>query len=185
MMPETEPRDNHSSVNDDERLLNVLRESKEETLTTQEITEKLSVGERAVQKRLKRLKNENRVEIDTDGKPIHWRLGEDEPRKPVYHPRISKAKRRANIVASIGQAALILAIAMLGAAGFVISLNIFSRGNDIPLPVFQDVGIAVIGTYVGVGGAVFFGLAGLAIAFGVIYPRVIAWNVYRTTVNQE
>lgn len=49
---------------------------------------------------------------------------------------------------------------MLGAAGFVISLNLFSRGNDITLPLFQDVGIAVIGTYVGVGGAVFLGLAG-------------------------
>lgn len=185
MIPETEPGDDRSSVNDDERTLNVLRVSDEETLTTQEIAEKLPVGERAVQKRLKRLKNENRVEVATDGKPIHWRLDEDEPGKPVYHPRISKAKRRANIVSSIGQAVLVLAMAMLGAAGFVISLNIFSRGNDIALPLFQDVGIAVIGTYVGVGGAVFFGLAALAITFGVIYPRVIAWNVHRTTVDHE
>lgn len=124
------------------------------------------------------------MEIDTDGRPIHWRLAEDEPKEPVYHPQISKTKRRANIASSVGQAVLIVAISMLGAAGFVISLNIFSRGNDIPLPLFQDVGIAVVGTYVGVGGAVILGAAGLAIAFGLIYPRVIVWKVYRETAER-
>lgn len=182
-MSGTNPPEDHPSVDDDDRLLNVLRESEKDTLTTQEITEQLPVGERAVQKRLKRLEDENRVEIETDGRPIHWRLGEDEPEEPIYHPRISKAKRRANIVSGVGQAVLVFAIAMLGAAGFVISLNIFSRGNDIPLPLLQDVGIAVLGTYVGVGGAVFFGLAGIAITFGLVYPRVIAWKVYRSAAD--
>jgi len=185
MMSKTQPREDFQPVDDDERLLNVLRESEQTTFTTQEITAELPVGERAVQKRLSRLKEENRVEIDTDGKPIHWRLGENEPEKPVYHPRISKAKRLAIVVSDVGQGVLLLAVAMLGAAGFVISLNIFSRGNNIPLPLFRDVGIAVIGTYVGIGGAISLVIAGLAIAFGIVYPRVIAWRVYRVTANRE
>lgn len=162
---------------DTEEVLNVFRESDEETLTVQDLEEELPIKERAIQKRLKKLKNEGRLVIDRAGKPNLWRLADSEPEEPVYHPKIARAKRLSNRASEAGRIVLMLAISFLGAAGFVMSIHVFVRGMNIPVPLIQEVSTAIVAMWAGVFGAVLFGLAFVAKFFAYTLPRIVEWRV--------
>lgn len=153
----------------------MFREADGETLTTTGIAEEFPYHRRTILDHLRNLEDDNRVVVDTPGRPIHWRLADTEPDDPVYHPKIARAKCLGNQASNLGRVCSLAGIAALGAAGFVMSYSTFSRGIGIPIPIIGDVETAILAMWVGVLGSVPFVLAFIAQAVAIVLP----WYVER------
>ena len=106
----------------DEDVLNVFRELDEpyeDTLTTDELTEELPVEKRAVQDYVKDLESKNRLVLEYEGKPDHWRLSRTEPSDPAYDKRLGKAKRWGNKAKFIFNWTTLFGIGILAAVGII------------------------------------------------------------------
>lgn len=67
----------------DEALLNSFRRSSQPFLKTSEVEESVTIGRRAVQKRLNKLEEEGRIEKKEIGQASLWWLADDEPENPI------------------------------------------------------------------------------------------------------
>lgn len=161
---------------DDERVLNVFRERfpYDQTLTTEEVAEELSVHQRTAQNYVNDLHEKNRLVLDSEGKPNHWRLAETEPVEPVYSAPLANAKRRGKQAAKVGRLLFLVAVSTLAAAGLVTSNHIYANAVGVYLPLF-DTGAASTAVITGVLGSVLFGVAAVALLVSVTLPRVAEW----------
>jgi len=166
-----------SSSADDKQVLNIFRELDEpyeDTLTTDELVDELPVGKRAVQGYVKELEKDNKLVLEHEGKPNHWKLADTEPAEPVYDPRVGKAKRWANKARFIGNWVTLFGIAILAATGILTSNHILSLAVDFGLPM-ADAETAVTAGFVGVAGGILFLIGFAAYAFSLTLPRLAEW----------
>lgn len=164
---------------DDEEILDVFRQAEdpyEETLTTDELKESLGVERRTAQNYVNRLYEENRIVLDTEGKPNLWKLADTEPAEPDLDPQLIKAKRWGNIASKIALSLLIVAVGVLAAAGLITSNQLYAEAFQIYLPLLDpaDTRLAV---YTGVAATLTFFLSFLAYAVGVMLPRVVEYRL--------
>jgi hypothetical protein len=170
----------------DEEILNVFRERLPEdgTLTTKDLEEELSIDTRAIQKRVKNLNKKDKLTLDTEGKPNHWRLADTEPTAPVYDIRLGKAKRLANRASKYGRALFAVSVGVLAAAGLITSNHIFGQAVNLYLPLFDTSG-AVIAVAAGVGGTIAFTLSVICLFISLTLPRVVEWVIADTLPEEE
>ena len=172
-----------ASIPKEEKVLNVFRELDkpyEDTLTTDEVTEKLPVQRRTVQGYVKDLEGENRLVLEHEGKPNHWRLARTEPSEPVYDPRLGKAKRWGNKAKFVGNWTTLFGIAILAAVGIITSNHVFSAVVDVGLPM-SSAQSAITAGLTGVIGSGLFLIGFAAYAFSFSVPRLTEWWINRTT----
>lgn len=170
----------------EEAVLNVFRGRypEEETLTTADLEEELSVKRRTVQNYVNDLKKKNRLVLESEGKPNHWRLADTEPTEPVYSDRLAKAKRRGKQAGRIGELAFLLAIGTLAAAGLVTSNHVFAKAIGVYLPLIDADTVAVAVT-TGVLGSLLFAVAFVALVVSVALPRVVKWRTEDPVPDSE
>ncbi|WP_135537067.1 hypothetical protein [Halostella pelagica] len=169
----------------DEDVLNVFRELDEpyeHTLTTNEVTEEFPVQRRAVQGYVKDLEGANRLVLDHEGKPNHWRLARTEPSEPVYDPRLGKAKRWGNKAKFVGNWTTLFGIAILAAVGIITSNHVFSAVADIGLPM-SSAQSAITAGLTGVLGSGLFLIGFAAYIFSFSVPRLAEWWINRTSCS--
>ena len=82
--PKEQPDQNYQKEVSDEEILNVFRRANRPFRKTGDVVKELTIGERAVQKRLKKLEEEGRVEGESVGSAIIWWLDGDEPEDEVW-----------------------------------------------------------------------------------------------------
>jgi len=172
-----------SSSADDEEVLNIFRELDEpyeDTLTTDELADELPVGKRAVQGYVKELEKENKLVLEHEGKPNHWRLANTEPEEPVYDPQVGQAKRWGNKARFIGNWVTLFGIAILAATGILTSNHILSLAVDFGLPM-ADAETAVTAGLVGVVGGILFLIGFAAYAVSLTLPRLAGWWLNRAS----
>ncbi|WP_336328804.1 hypothetical protein [Halovenus sp. HT40] len=162
----------------DREILNVFREQhpEEETLTTADLERELPIEKRAIQGRVKQLNRENRLTIETEGRPNQWKLSDTEPTDPVYDPRLGKAKRWANEASEFGRFTFLISVGVLAAVGIITSNHIFAEAVNLYLPLI-DTETASFATLVGVGGSVVFGLSALCFVVALTLPHAVKWYI--------
>lgn len=163
---------------DDERILNVFREHLPDTntLTTKDLAEELSIHNRTAQNYVNDLKVKNRLVLESEGKPNHWRLADTEPVKPVYSARLARTKRRANQAAKVGRTMFLLGVSILAASGLVTSNHVYAEAIGIYIP-FLNANAAASAVVTGVIGSIIFGVSSVALLFSVAFPRVVEWYI--------
>lgn len=161
----------------DEEVLNVFRELDEpyeDTLTTDELTEELPVQRRTVQSYVKDLEGKNRLVLEHEGKPNHWRLARTEPSEPMYDPRLGKAKRWGNKAKYVGNWTTLFGVAILAAVGIITSNHVFSAVADIGLPM-SSAQTAITAGLTGILGSGLFLIGFAAYAFSFSVPLLAEW----------
>ena len=162
----------------DERVLNVFRERypEEETLTTEDLAEELSVHQRTAQNYVNDLANKGCLVLVSEGKPNHWSLSDTEPVDPVYNTQLAKAKRWGNQAAEFGELTFVLGVGALAAAGLVTSNHIFAEVADLYIPLL-DTSAASTAVITGMIGSLLFAAASIALLFSVAVPRIVEWHI--------
>ena len=171
----------------DRDVLNVFRELEdphEDTLTTDDLVEQLPVKRRAVQNYVRDLEKENRLVLEQEGKPNHWRLAKTEPSEPVYDAQIGKAKRWGNKAKFVGNWSTMFGIAILAAAGIITSNRIFSIVTDVGV-LIPDAQTTVTAGLVGVGGSLLFLIGFIAYVVSFSLPRVVEWWINRSPPSED
>lgn len=165
-----------------ERVLNVLRESNQDTMTNRQIAEELPIGLRSVELKMNKLEEEDSggvilINEETKETTKQWQLHENEPQEPVRDPRVAHGQRLGNQAESQARTALFVGLASLAFAGFLLTSILIARGGNTPIelvyhPIFIQ--ISVFAWFIGIL-AFLFSEVGYAFAFAV--PRIVNWYV--------
>lgn len=102
----------------DEEILNVFRRSDKPYLKTGDVVKELSIGERAVQKRLNRLEDDGRLVSESVGPAIVRWLDDDEPTEVVNEGEV-KYHRWSKKVENFGSGAIAIGFWGFAIAGFL------------------------------------------------------------------
>lgn len=161
---------------EEEHILNVFRwhYPGQETLTTGDLADELSVSERTAQKYVNELSEKNRLAIKFEGKPNRWRLADTEPTEPIQNTDIAKAKVRANKAAKVGKVSFTIGVGILAAAGLVMSNHVYAQAFDIYVPLL-DSNTAATAAITGVVGTLLFLISFLALVYSNTLPWMVGW----------
>ena len=158
-------------------MLNVLRESPEDTPTTPEIAEQLPIRKRATQNYVRELEKKGRLVLESEGRPNHWRLSDTEPQEPVYREEYAKARRWANKSSKLGDKLFVAALGFLASIGLVTTSNVWALELSTPLHLFQGSGPVIVGGFVGLFGVILFLGAFVAHFVSITLPREVEWSL--------
>lgn len=168
---------------DPESLLNTFRKQlddpRNETLTTDDLTNEFDVGKRTMQGYVQELESEGRLVIEAEGKPNHWRLAKSEPTEPVYDLRVGKAKRWANKSRMAGTWAFMCGVSLLAGAGLITSNFTLGVATGVTIP-FVDGQDVLIGGLFGILGTVLFLFSFIFFIAAICIPRYVKWEVNQT-----
>jgi len=171
-----------SQKTSDEEVLNVLRRDERETLTTPEIVEELPIGDRATQKKVKRLEKNGRLVLDRSGNANRWRLAETEPREPVYHPQIAQAKRTRAKAYDLGDRIFMPGLGLVAAAGLAMAYHVFFLIAGVSVPLLSNSALPLSASLFGLLGSLCFISAFAAKVYGYIIPK---WQINRIKEQNE
>ena len=115
---EEEARTHTNKEVSDEEILNIYRQSDKPFLQTGDVVKELPIGKRAVQKRLKQLEEEGRLESESVGSAIIRWLAEDESQDPIWGGG-AKYFRWSNKVVDFGNSIRKFAVWSFAASGFL------------------------------------------------------------------
>lgn len=158
----------------DEEILNVFRISDRPFMLTNDVVDDVAIEERAVQKRLKQLEEEDRLEYQEAGQAHIWWLADGEPTDPVgtRGARLLRAAMRARRLTSIAR---LVATSSGGIAVFVMLSYLFLAelpNSQIPFYTKTEVvELAFIAAIVAAAGIVIWGALGITAYF---LPRIAA-----------
>lgn len=158
----------------DEELLNVFRMSERPFMLTSDIVDNVSIEERAVQKRLKKLRKEGRLEFREAGQAHIWWLADGEPEDPVgtQGARLLRWAKRTRRISSFAH---LIARSSGGIAVFIMISYLFIAelpNSAIPFYTKTDiVNMAFIAALVAALGIIAWGSLGLT---AYLLPRIAA-----------
>ena len=137
----------------DEDILNVFRRSSNDQpfLRTRDVVSELSIGERAVQKRLNKLEEEGRVKTEKIGTAGIWWLAEDEPEEVVWEHNAKYFKYSVK-AKSYSKSAIAAGILLFVVGGFLMLLGVgvqFNPSIVFPLGVRQVYMASFVAIYIG------------------------------------
>jgi hypothetical protein len=160
-----------------EEILNVLRESDEESLTTPEITARLPIEDRTVQTYVRELEDSGRLVLESEGRPNHWRLSDTEPKDPVYRAEYARARRISNKASKTGNKLFLYGVAVLASIGIVTTTNIYSQGLGIPIGLLRNSDSIIVAGLIGVTGFFLFLAAFVSYFVALALPRAVEWYI--------
>lgn len=156
----------------DEEILNVLRRSDEEYMSTKEIANDLSIGKRRTGGRLNELENKRRVERKEFGQTNAWKLAEGEPQQPVNRELgniiywSTWTKKYSQDVQQIGK------LFLWFGAGFVV-LSLTASVQNVSFPLLTNTQLLVLGYGFLLGSGAIYLTAGLFRLGSFAGPRVV------------
>jgi len=187
MFKPNSPKGGRNPKISNEQILNVIRESDMEEVSTTEIREdeSITVSSQTLRDRLRSLESEGRVRSRKVGGNLVWELGELEPETPIQNKRISKSVRQSNLIYEIGLAFLRVALGLFAASVFLFITFLHSEAGQINPPLLsgdQIVFTAYFISYVGAGLAF---LSGVFYAVSGIMPKISEWRVNRDEQDSD
>lgn len=140
----------------DEALLNTFRTSSQPFLKTSEVEESVTIGRRAVQKRLNKLEEAGRIEKREIGQASLWWLADDEPEKPIGEEG-ARLMQFALIASDAADIVRFFALLAVGTASFLmVSFLFLAEAPQSTLPLLTTdqiiasaLSCAIIGTSAG------------------------------------
>ena len=161
----------------DEELLNVIRNSDENEVTTKEIAEdeSITISLDGVRPRLKKLESEGRVRSRDIGGVSVWELGEIEPKEPVHDERIVKARKTSNFIRSFGKSFLMVSLGFFGASVFSFMLFTHSVAGEVEPPFLSSQQLLATGYLLGFGGAFALIMGSILYAVAGFLPSLAEW----------
>lgn len=176
-MQQAKSREDNNEEVVDEEILNVLRRSDDERLSSSEIAAELPITQRRTVDRLKTLRDAKRPGVVQKkvGQGFMWRLAESEPDTQVQ-PELewitgwsSRSRAAGKDISRIGNRFLKVGLGIV----FVALTAVFYHGVTIPLA--ENVIVLAFGYAILAGGGCARAFGELLRLLGIGIPRIAAW----------
>lgn len=177
MQRTTSQEEDNEEVSDEE-ILNILRRSKDERLSSSEVADELPITQRRTVDRLKKLQDAKRPGVIQRkvGQGFMWRLADSELDTPVQ-PKFegiarwsSRARTTGNDISMVGNKFLKIGIGIV----FVALTALFYQ--DLTIPFVEKVTVLAFGYATLAGGGGSRVLGELLRLLGISIPRIVNWT---------